>query len=94
MSEDDFKNWEYSFDLSFYYVSPRRLLQSTANEPQNNGFGSPVGAAQGLGYLQTYIDRLSGSYTAATGDSAAMIVLVGWSDTAKRSRLWVGSEAV
>jgi hypothetical protein len=36
-SEEDFLNFEYFFDISFYY---------------NNGPGSPVAAAQGKGYLQ------------------------------------------
>ncbi|KAM0751143.1 putative acid phosphatase [Meredithblackwellia eburnea MCA 4105] len=43
-TEDDFKAFEHSFDISFY---------------GNNGFGSPVAAAQGLGYLQELVARLS-----------------------------------
>lgn len=39
---EDFKNYEYYYDLSFYY---------------NNGFGSPVAAAQGKGYLTEFISR-------------------------------------
>lgn len=39
-SEQDFKNYEYYYDLIFYY---------------NNGYGSPVSAAQGLGYLQEFV---------------------------------------
>jgi hypothetical protein len=50
-SEEDFLNYEYYYDLSFYY---------------NNGPGSPVSAAQGKGYLDEYIARLTGTYPAAT----------------------------
>jgi hypothetical protein len=50
-SEKDFLNYEYYYDLSFYY---------------NNGPGSPVSAAQGKGYLDEYIARLTGTYPAAT----------------------------
>ncbi|KAL1865799.1 hypothetical protein VTK73DRAFT_5046 [Phialemonium thermophilum] len=46
-SEEDFLNYEYYFDLSFYY---------------NNGPGSPVAAAQGLGYLQEFVARFTGEY--------------------------------
>jgi hypothetical protein len=46
-SQQDFLNYEYYFDLSFYY---------------NNGPGSPVAAAQGKGFLQEYIARFTGTY--------------------------------
>ena len=49
-SEEDFLNYEYYFDLSFYY---------------NNGPGSPVAAAQGKGYLDEFIARFTGKYPAA-----------------------------
>lgn len=49
-SEEDFLNYEYYFDLSFYY---------------NNGPGSPVAAAQGKGYLDEFIARFTGNYPAA-----------------------------
>jgi hypothetical protein len=49
-SEEDFLNYEYFFDLSFYY---------------NNGPGSPVAAAQGKGYLDEYIGRFTGKYPSA-----------------------------
>lgn len=46
-TEEDFVNYEYYYDLSFYY---------------NNGPGSPVSAAQGKGYLQEYLARFTGQY--------------------------------
>ncbi|KAK7737395.1 hypothetical protein SLS62_011433 [Diatrype stigma] len=46
-SEEDFRNYEYYFDLMFYY---------------ENGPGSPVSAAQGLGYLQEFVARFTGKY--------------------------------
>jgi hypothetical protein len=46
-SEEDFLNFEYFFDLSFYY---------------NNGPGSPVSAAQGKAYLDEYIARFTHSF--------------------------------
>lgn len=42
-TEEDYRNYEYQYDLSFYY---------------NNGFGSPVSAAQGKGYLEEILARL------------------------------------
>lgn len=48
-SEEDFLNYEYYYDLSFYY---------------NNGPGSPVAAAQGKGYLDEFIARFTGKYPA------------------------------
>ncbi|EMC99847.1 hypothetical protein BAUCODRAFT_30261 [Baudoinia panamericana UAMH 10762] len=41
---DDFLNYEYYFDLSFYY---------------NNGPGSPVSAAQGKGFLEEWLARFN-----------------------------------
>ncbi|KAH7092348.1 histidine phosphatase superfamily [Paraphoma chrysanthemicola] len=49
-SEEDFLNYEYYYDLSFYY---------------NNGPGSPVAAAQGKGYLDEFIARFTGNYPGA-----------------------------
>ncbi|KAL6706303.1 hypothetical protein ACN47E_005593 [Coniothyrium glycines] len=49
-SEEDFLNYEYYYDLSFYY---------------NNGFGSPVAAAQGKGYLDEFLARFTGKFPAA-----------------------------
>ncbi|CAE7186445.1 3-phytase b [Pyrenophora teres f. teres] len=46
-SEQDFLNYEYYYDLSFYY---------------NNGFGSPVAAAQGKGFLDEFIARFTQTY--------------------------------
>ncbi|KAK7957926.1 phosphoglycerate mutase-like protein [Apiospora saccharicola] len=46
-SEEDFINYEYYYDLVFYY---------------NNGPGSPVSAAQGKGYLQEYVARFTHEY--------------------------------
>lgn len=43
-SEQDFLNYEYFFDLTFYY---------------DNGPGSPVSAAQGKGYLDEFIARFT-----------------------------------
>lgn len=48
-TQQDFANYEYYFDLIFYY---------------NNGPGSPVSAAQGKGYLQEFLARFTGSYPA------------------------------
>ncbi|KAI1332493.1 phosphoglycerate mutase-like protein [Xylariaceae sp. FL0255] len=44
---EDFLNYEYSYDLDFYY---------------NNGPGSPVAAAQGKSYLQEFVARFLGEY--------------------------------
>ncbi|RXK36506.1 acid phosphatase [Tremella mesenterica] len=41
-TQEDFQQFEYYFDLSFWY---------------NNGFGSPTSAAQGLGLLQEFVAR-------------------------------------
>ncbi|KAL7622322.1 hypothetical protein AAE478_007826 [Parahypoxylon ruwenzoriense] len=49
-SEEDFLNYEYYYDLSFYY---------------NNGPGSPVAAAQGKAYLQEFVARFTGEYPEA-----------------------------
>ncbi|KAK8052445.1 hypothetical protein PG993_003830 [Apiospora rasikravindrae] len=46
-SEEDFLNYEYYYDLKFYY---------------SNGPGSPVSAAQGKGYLQEYVARFTHDY--------------------------------
>lgn len=50
-SAEDFQNYEYFFDLSFYY---------------NNGPGSPVSAAQGKGYLQEFVARFTHSFPSPT----------------------------
>ncbi|KAG0645711.1 Myo-inositol-hexaphosphate 3-phosphohydrolase A [Hyphodiscus hymeniophilus] len=50
-SEEDFLNYEYYYDLSFYY---------------NNGPGSPVAAAQGKGYLQEFVARFTQSFPDAS----------------------------
>ncbi|KAJ4298916.1 hypothetical protein N0V90_004159 [Kalmusia sp. IMI 367209] len=49
-SQEDFLNYEYYYDLSFYY---------------NNGPGSPVAAAQGKGFLDEFIARFTGRYPQA-----------------------------
>ncbi|KAI4602504.1 hypothetical protein KJ359_009750 [Pestalotiopsis sp. 9143b] len=46
-TQEDFLNYEYYYDLSFYY---------------NNGPGSPVSAAQGKGYLQEFVGRFTHSF--------------------------------
>ncbi|ROW00678.1 hypothetical protein VSDG_03412 [Cytospora chrysosperma] len=46
-SQEDYLNFEYYYDLSFYY---------------QNGPGSPVAAAQGKGYLQEFVARFTGTY--------------------------------
>lgn len=46
-SKEDFLNYEYYSDLSFYY---------------NNGFGSPVAAAQGKGYLDEFLGRFTKTF--------------------------------
>lgn len=48
-TQADFVNYEYYYDLSFYY---------------SNGPGSPVSAAQGKGYLQEYLARFTGQFPA------------------------------
>ncbi|KAM0449565.1 hypothetical protein ACHAO4_007587 [Trichoderma viride] len=50
-TEEDFINYEYYYDLSFYY---------------NNGPGSPVAAAQGKGYLQEFVARFTHSFPTAS----------------------------
>ncbi|OAL24479.1 hypothetical protein AYO20_10637 [Fonsecaea nubica] len=47
---EDFENYEYYYDLMFYY---------------NNGPGSPVAAAQGKGYLAEFVSRFTHTYPAA-----------------------------
>ncbi|KAI2618617.1 phosphoglycerate mutase-like protein [Hypomontagnella submonticulosa] len=49
-SQEDFLNYQYYFDLAFYY---------------NNGPGSPVAAAQGKAYLQEFVARFTGEYPEA-----------------------------
>ena len=49
-SEEDFLNYEYYYDLSFYY---------------NNGPGSPVAAAQGKGFLDEFLARATGEFPSA-----------------------------
>ena len=49
-TEEDFVNYEYYFDLVFYY---------------NNGAGSPVAAAQGKGYLDEWLARFTHKFPAA-----------------------------
>ncbi|OQU95262.1 hypothetical protein CLAIMM_01495 [Cladophialophora immunda] len=49
-TQQDFENYEYYYDLSFYY---------------NNGPGSPVAAAQGKGYLEEFVARFTHTYPAA-----------------------------
>ncbi len=46
-SEEDWINFEYYYDISFYY---------------NNGPGSPVSAAQGKGYLDEFLARATGKF--------------------------------
>ncbi|KAI0018053.1 histidine phosphatase superfamily [Xylariomycetidae sp. FL0641] len=48
--EEDFRNYEYIFDLNSYYT---------------NGPGSPVSAAQGKGYRQEFMARFTGEYPPA-----------------------------
>ncbi|WVQ78976.1 hypothetical protein IAT38_001068 [Cryptococcus sp. DSM 104549] len=43
-TEEDFKNFDYAWDLSFYY---------------SQGFGSPISAALGKAYLEEYVARLT-----------------------------------
>lgn len=49
-SEEDFINYEYYYDIAFYY---------------NNGPGSPVAAAQGKSYLEEFVARFTGTYPKA-----------------------------
>jgi hypothetical protein len=57
-TEEDFLNYEYYFDLSFYY---------------NNGPGSPVAAAQGKGYLDEFIARFTGQSVPPHGIQSAYL---------------------
>ncbi|KAJ9125111.1 hypothetical protein QFC22_000064 [Naganishia vaughanmartiniae] len=41
-TQEEFRDYEYYYDIAFYY---------------NNGFGSPVAAAQGKGYLEEFVSR-------------------------------------
>ncbi|UKZ86656.1 uncharacterized protein TrAFT101_002480 [Trichoderma asperellum] len=50
-TDEDFINYEYYYDLSFYY---------------NNGPGSPVAAAQGKSYLQEFVARFTHSFPTAS----------------------------
>ncbi|WWC89684.1 uncharacterized protein L201_004609 [Kwoniella dendrophila CBS 6074] len=43
-TQEDFENYEYYYDISFYY---------------NNGAGSPVAAAQGKGFLSEFVSRFT-----------------------------------
>lgn len=45
-TQEDYLNFEYYYDLMFYY---------------SNGVGSPVSAAQGKGYLQEFVSRFTGT---------------------------------
>ncbi|OAP60111.1 hypothetical protein AYL99_05113 [Fonsecaea erecta] len=49
-TQQDFENYEYYYDLSFYY---------------NNGPGSPVAAAQGKGFLEEFVARFTHTYPEA-----------------------------
>lgn len=49
-TQADFLNYEYYYDLSFYY---------------NNGPGSPVSAAQGKGYLDEWLGRFTQTFPKA-----------------------------
>ncbi|KAH0378509.1 phosphoglycerate mutase-like protein, partial [Aureobasidium melanogenum] len=49
-TQEDFINYEYYYDLSFYY---------------NNGPGSPVSAAQGKGFLEEWLARFTHTYPPA-----------------------------
>lgn len=49
-TQADFLNYEYYYDLSFYY---------------NNGPGSPVSAAQGKGFLDEWLGRFTQQYPSA-----------------------------
>ncbi|CDZ97564.1 acid phosphatase [Phaffia rhodozyma] len=53
---EDFKNYDYYYDMSFYY---------------DDGAGSPIAAAQGLGYLQETVARFEASSASlATANTA------------------------
>ncbi|WVQ81817.1 hypothetical protein IAT38_003944 [Cryptococcus sp. DSM 104549] len=54
-TEEDSRNYEYAFDLMFYY---------------EQGFGSPVGAAQGKAYLQEFVARFT--QTPITASNSAL----------------------
>lgn len=49
-TKQDFENYEYYYDLSFYY---------------NNGPGGPVSAAQGKGFLEEWLARFNHTYPPA-----------------------------
>ncbi|KAL7420096.1 hypothetical protein Q5752_005061 [Cryptotrichosporon argae] len=49
-TEEDFRDYEYYFDISFYY---------------NNGPGSPVAAAQGKGFLEEFVARIKHTHPSA-----------------------------
>lgn len=53
-TQEDFENFEYVIDLEFYYAA---------------GFGSPAGAALGVGYLEEFFSRLTKTPIAAYNSS-------------------------
>ena len=61
-TEEDFKNYEYYYDVSFE-LSVFQSCQLTGDLQisfyYNNGVGSPVAAAQGKGYLEEFIARFT-----------------------------------
>ncbi|WWD01020.1 hypothetical protein V866_007958 [Kwoniella sp. B9012] len=53
-TKEDFENYEYYYDISFYY---------------NNGAGSPVAAAQGKGFLSEFVARFTQTPNPAADNS-------------------------
>lgn len=69
-SQEDFLNYEYYYDLvrlchTVLQSCPEWITNSVKSFYYNNGPGSPVSAAQGKGYLDEYIARLTGTYPQA-----------------------------
>ena len=60
-TEQDFRNYEYYFDLTFYYNNgfvSFALYRLTITMLNVHVQGSPVAAAQGKGYLEEFVARL------------------------------------
>jgi hypothetical protein len=77
-TKEDFQNYEYFYDISCAPLSCSRCLSLTTRRSfyYNNGPGSPVAAAQGLGYLQEFISRFTQT-PITTGSSTVNTTLDG-----------------
>lgn len=58
-TEEDFKNYEYYYDVSADATGLGLEADCQISFYYNQGFGSPVGAAQGKGYLEEFVARFT-----------------------------------